>query len=205
MTKETSPLNDPRAEKVLERLHAEPESQQLSIRPGTRFRGTIVIDADQGRLLYLLARATGARHIVEFGTWLGLSTIYFACAVRDNGGGKVIGSERVESRVKKAQAHLEEAGVSQCVDIEHGEARETLAKIDKPIDLAFLDGDTTLFLDILKIIEPHLRAGALVLAHDVDLFRSELEPMLRYIQDPVNGYRGATMPLRHGFLICVRV
>lgn len=111
---ETSPLNDPRAEKVLERLHAEASKQQPSIvfrnigqlpsllrGKGVRFQENaarfyddkyIAIDANQGRLLYLLARATDARHIVEFGKSFGISTIYLACAVRDNGGGKVIDS-----------------------------------------------------------------------------------------------------------------
>jgi predicted O-methyltransferase YrrM len=43
-----------------------------------------------GRLLYLMARATRARTIVEFGTSFGISTIYLASALHDNGGGNLI-------------------------------------------------------------------------------------------------------------------
>src|SRR5512138_1206886 len=50
-----------------------------------------------GMYLYLLARAIDARRIVEFGTSFGVSTIYLALAVRDNGGGCVIGTEMVSS------------------------------------------------------------------------------------------------------------
>src|ERR1051325_5298142 len=53
----------------------------------------IAVSPAQGQLLYLVARALGARRIVEFGTSFGISTLYLAAAVRDNGGGSVIGSE----------------------------------------------------------------------------------------------------------------
>ncbi len=50
----------------------------------------IAVGEDLGRLLYLLARSTRAKTIVEFGTSFGLSTIYLAAALRDNGGGTII-------------------------------------------------------------------------------------------------------------------
>ena len=56
----------------------------------------------------------------------GISTIYFAAAVRDNGGGTVIGSELEASKVAKANQHLAEAGLSQFADIRPGDALETL-------------------------------------------------------------------------------
>src|ERR1700761_9010713 len=55
-----------------------------------------------GGLLYLLARAMGARSIVEFGTSFGLSTIHLAAALKDNGGGRVIGSEFETAKVARA-------------------------------------------------------------------------------------------------------
>src|SRR5205809_3397582 len=48
------------------------------------------VSRDTGKLLYLLARATGARAIVEFGMSFGLSTLHLAAALRDNGGGRLI-------------------------------------------------------------------------------------------------------------------
>jgi predicted O-methyltransferase YrrM len=50
------------------------------------------VSSSTGELLYLLARATRARTVVEYGTSFGVSTIYLASAVRDNGGGTVIGT-----------------------------------------------------------------------------------------------------------------
>src|ERR1700704_6264273 len=42
---------------------------------------------EQGDLIYLLCRAIGAKRVAEFATSVGMSTLYFAAAVRDNGGG----------------------------------------------------------------------------------------------------------------------
>lgn len=47
------------------------------------------VDRDAGRFLYAVARSISAKRIVEFGTSFGISTIYFAAAVKDNGGGVV--------------------------------------------------------------------------------------------------------------------
>src|ERR1700761_5281811 len=53
---------------------------------------------DQGELIYLLCRALGATRVAEFATSIGVSTLYFAAAMRDNGGGHVIGSEIVPAK-----------------------------------------------------------------------------------------------------------
>ena len=53
----------------------------------------MAVSPETGRLLYLLARTGGARNVVEFGTSFGVSTLFLAAAVRDNGGGRLIGTE----------------------------------------------------------------------------------------------------------------
>ncbi len=65
----------------------------------------ISIGRQHGVYAYMLARALKAQHIVEFGTSFGISTIYLACAVRDNGGGRVIGTERVAAKAERARDH----------------------------------------------------------------------------------------------------
>ena len=56
-----------------------------------------------GALLYMLARSMGARNVVEFGTSFGISTLHLAAALRDNGGGRLIGSEFEPSKVARAR------------------------------------------------------------------------------------------------------
>jgi predicted O-methyltransferase YrrM len=122
-----------------------------------------------GTLLYMLGRATEARNIVEFGTSFGISTLHLAAALRDNGGGRLIATEFEPSKIARAKANLAEAGLSDLVDFREGDALQTLA-VDLPetIDLVLLDGAKALYADILDLLEPRLRPGAILIADNVD-------------------------------------
>jgi predicted O-methyltransferase YrrM len=61
------------------------------------------VSRSTGRLLYMLARSVRARTIVEFGTSFGISTLHLAAALRDNGGGRLIGSEFEPSKIARAR------------------------------------------------------------------------------------------------------
>jgi predicted O-methyltransferase YrrM len=128
------------------------------------------VSAETGSLLYMLARNSGARHIVEFGTSFGISTIFLAAALRDNGGGMLVGSEFEPGKVAQARENLRTAGLSEFVDIRDGDALETLARDLPPsIDLVLLDGAKSLYPKVLDLLEPRLRVGALVLADNADM------------------------------------
>ncbi|GLE56943.1 hypothetical protein NJBCHELONAE_22510 [Mycobacteroides chelonae] len=136
-----------------------------------------------GRLLYICARSQNARRIVEFGTSFGISTIHLACALRDNGGGTVVGTELEPTKAARAYEHLEASGLADLVEIRVGDALETLCQaIEGPIDLIHLDGAFSLYLPVLKLLEPHLRSNALVLAEN------GTANYLDYVRDPANGY-----------------
>lgn len=125
----------------------------------------LAVSRETGTLLYMLARAIGARSIVEFGTSFGVSTIHLAAALRDNGGGRLIGSEFEPSKVARARANIAAAGLSDLVDIREGDAMQTLAgDLPASIDLVLLDGAKGLYPAILSFVEPRLRPGALVVA-----------------------------------------
>ena len=149
----------------------------------------LAVSPDYGRFLYAIARACRATRIVEFGTSMGLSTIYLAAALRDTGGGQLIGSEMEPGKVVRARAHLEEAGLADLVDIRAGDALETLRDVGGEVDLLLVDGAFSLYLPVLKLLEPRLRAGAVVLGENA------FEPAYRaYIRDPANGYLSMALP-----------
>ena len=66
----------------------------------------LAVSEETGTLLYLLARSSGARAIVEFGTSFGISTLHLAAALKDNGGGRLIGSELEASKAERARENL---------------------------------------------------------------------------------------------------
>jgi predicted O-methyltransferase YrrM len=172
---------------------ASPEERQAMMRSTTQYRELygrmknfyLAVSPETARLLYMLARSMRARSIVEFGTSFGISTIHLAAALRDNGGGRLIGSEFESAKVGKARANLQTAGLSDIVDIREGDALETLARdLPETIDLVLLDGAKGLYPMVLSLLEGRLRPGALVVADNADY----CPEYLARIRAPESGY-----------------
>jgi len=143
------------------------------------------VSRETGALLYMLARSTKARTIIEFGTSFGISTLHLAAALRDNGGGRLITSEFEPSKAARARKNLEAGGVIDLVEIRAGDALETLAH-DLPgaIDLVLLDGAKALYPEILTLVESRLKAGALIVADNADMSPDYLAG----VRSPASGY-----------------
>jgi predicted O-methyltransferase YrrM len=156
----------------------------------------IPISAEAGRLLYALVRAIRPEIVVEFGTSFGISTIYLAAAVTDNGTGRVVTTELSEKKVKAAHANLQRAGVDAAVTILAGDALQTLADLPGPVGLVLLDGWKDLCLPVLRLLEPKLASGALVAADDNS--QASMADYLRYVREPGNGYVSVSFPIEDG-------
>jgi predicted O-methyltransferase YrrM len=137
---------------------------------------------------------------VEFGTSFGLSTLYMAAALRDNGGGRLISSEFEPSKVAKAREHLAEGGVIDLVEVREGDALKTLASdLPASIDLLLLDGAKPLYTDVLALVESRLRPGALIVADNAD--RSP--EYLARVRVPDSGY--LSVPFANDVELSMRV
>jgi predicted O-methyltransferase YrrM len=186
-------------DKLLGRTHSLPLEVE-------RLRNLYVpVSRKQGELLYLIARSLRAKRIVEFGTSFGISTTYLAAAVRDNDGGVVIGSELDSNKVATAQRNLEEAGLSELVDIREGDAQETLQDPGGIVDMVLLDGFKELYLPMLKMLTPHLRQGAVIIGDNIFTFRRALAPYVSFVQNPDNGFFSVTLLLGDGTEYSVRL
>jgi len=162
------------------------------------------VPPEVGQLLYVLARARRPNMIVEIGTSYGVSAIYFAAALKDNAGGRLITTELSQVKVEAAQTNLASLALEQWVEIRRGDAFETLKELDRPIDLLFLDGWKDFYLPLLKHLEPMLGRGALVIGDDTKLFPDRLAPYLNYVRDPQNGYQSSDLPMGDGVELSVR-
>lgn len=162
-----------------------------------RYRGHarhfLAVSPAYGRFLYAMARACKARRIVEFGTSMGISTLYLAAALRDNGGGHLIGTELEPGKVERARANVEMAGLADLVEIREGDALDTLKEIDGAIDLLLIDGAWSLYLPVLRLVEPRLNVGAVVLGENAfdKSFRD-------YVRNPANGYLSQQLDIDEG-------
>ncbi len=179
----TSPLLNTVSNEERERLmHSKTEYRELY---GMLKDLWLPVSRDTGKLLYMLARSTQAKAIVEFGTSFGLSTLHLAAALRDNGGGVLIGSEFEPSKIELARRHFVEGGVSDLIEIREGDALVTLASdLPETVDLLLLDGAKALYGDVLNLVEKHLRPGALVVADNTDY----CPEYLAHVRSPENGY-----------------
>jgi len=164
----------------------------------------IPVDRDAGRLLYALVRNARPGLTVEFGTSFGISTIYMAAAVKDRGAGQVLTTELNETKADRATDFIESAGLQDYVELRRGNALQTLAELPREVTVVFLDGMKELYVPVLKLLEPALQPGALIMADDIELFPAALEPYLHYVREPKNGYVSVTVPIGDGIEVSVR-
>ena len=217
----TNTLEDPRVSSALDRMfrHAEQDEEtsrraRAALPQGSAPLGPqeqadvnaevyMPISAQGGRLLYNLIRAVRPATVVEFGTSFGISTLHLAAAVRDNGTGRVISTELSAAKAAAARRTFAETGLDDVITVLEGDARDTLAALTDPADFVLLDGWKDLCLPVLRLLEPRLAPGTLVVADDVDL--EDLAPYLDYVRDSRNGYQSVTFPVEDGMEISCRL
>lgn len=222
-----SPLNDPKLEALLDRLHAQSDAQLEEMnayfarraQEGTldpqRFDADmhrffsdkmVALDREKAQFCYQLCRALQAACVVEAGTSFGVSTLYLAAAVRDNGcdGGVVIGTEYESNKAEAARANFEAAGLDGIVELREGDLRETLQDLADPVDFLLLD-IWEVALPALERVAPHLRPGAIVACDNTAAFADHYRDYFGFLEARSDLFRTMTVPFEGGFEITVRI
>jgi len=223
-----SPMNDPKLEALLDRLHAQSDAQIDAVDAHFERREQeveiddegfydddmhrflsdkmVALDRDKAEFCYLLCRSLRAARVVEAGTSFGVSTLYLAAAVRDNQveNGVVIGTEFEPEKVEIARANFKEAGLSEFIDLREGDLRQTLRDIGGPVDFMLVD-IWEVALPALELVSPHLRPGAIVACDNTAVDIAEYHDYFEFVHDPKNRFRTMTVPFEGGFELTVRV
>ncbi len=170
-----SVLQDPKLESLLATLHARSDEQLAALRTYDAY---------------------------------GVSTLYLAAAVRDNarasgGDGVVIGTEYEPAKAEAARAHFAEAGLDRFIDLREGDLRQTLKKIDGPVDFVLMDIWIAMARPALELVAPHLRPGAIVVCDNTDQYRSAYADYFAFLAEPANGFRTMTLPFDRGLELSV--
>ncbi len=140
------------------------------------------ITPDEGKLLYILTATADAKHVVEIGTSIGYSTIWFCLALRTTNG-KISTHEIDPYRISLASENFKNAGVSHLVTIVEGDAHKTITRLKEPIDILYIDADKTGYFDYLTKLLPLVRPGGLILAHNTTDMASEMQDYLKAVTD----------------------
>ena len=223
-----SPLNDPKLEALLDRLHAQSDAEVAETdayfarreRDGSldhenfcdddmhRFLSDkmVALDRDKGEFCYQLCRSLRATRVVEAGTSFGISTLYLAAAVRDNQveNGVVIGTEHEPSKAEAARENFREAGLSEFIELRAGDLRQTLQDVGGPVDFMLVD-IWDVALPALERVSSSLRPGAIVACDNTTVDAVEYRDYFDFVNDPRNRFRTMTVPFQGGFELTVRV
>jgi caffeoyl-CoA O-methyltransferase len=116
----------------------------------------------EGRFLEMLVFALRPQLVLEIGTFTGYSSISMAAALPP--GGRIITCDIDETAQADARRHAEAAGVAELIDYRLGPALETVAGIDGPFDLVFIDADKSNYLNYYEAVLPKLSRAGLIAA-----------------------------------------
>lgn len=132
--------------------------------PAAHDMPSISISPAQGRLLELLARAVGARRILEIGALAGYSGIWLARALPPDG--RLISLEVSEKHAEVARASLARAGLADRAEVRVGPAEASLATLasEPPFDMVFVDANKDGYPAYLERALKLARPGAIIVA-----------------------------------------
>ncbi|MBV8683170.1 MAG: class I SAM-dependent methyltransferase [Caulobacteraceae bacterium] len=217
-------LNDAKLDALLARLHGESIDQEAAIEryyfhertgawTGMEPRDVAfmadkleALDKDKAEFCYMICRAIGARRIVEAGTSFGVSTLYLAAAVRDNGGGTVFAAEREPTKVAIARANYAAAGLTQFIELHEADVTLACRDFAGPIDFVLFDIWTDAVRPVLDVVLPRLRPGAIICADNTgsERARTTYGAMFEILEDP-HAFRTMTLPFKGGLEMAVKL
>lgn len=116
----------------------------------------------EGRFLEMLAFASGARSILEIGTFSGYSSLSMAAGLVD--GGRIVTCDISEKHAEVARRHIAASPYAGVIEVIVGPAIDTIRGLDGPFDLVFVDADKESYVDYYEAVVPKLASRGLIVA-----------------------------------------
>lgn len=147
-----------------------------------------IVGPETGKMLYWLVRVTQPKTILEIGTSVGYSALWFASALQDNEDGLLYTIESHKERFGRAQANIAESGLSERVKQLKGHAPEIFSTpedfghsfddLPDEVDIAFFDATKKQHNEFLSAVLPLLKTGSLLIVDNVKSHQEELQDFL---------------------------
>jgi caffeoyl-CoA O-methyltransferase len=163
-----SDITNPLAEEYA-RQHSSAEPTLLSdvMRNTREFSGSysMLTGHLEGRFLKMLVAISGAKQILEIGTYTGYSALSMAEALPPDG--KLISCELDERHADLARRHIAMAPYGDRIEVRVGAAIETVASLDGPFDMVFIDADKPSYLAYYEAVVPKLSERGFICVDNV--------------------------------------
>jgi caffeoyl-CoA O-methyltransferase len=140
---------------------------------------------EDAMMLRILVESSGAKRGVEVGTASGFGAINMGIAF-ERTGGHLWTHDINPKAVQETQENLKKVGLENVVTCVEGDALQTLQNVEGPIDFVFIDALKRDYFKYLKILEPKLKAGAIVVADNVIVSARDMKDYLDYMQRSPN-------------------
>jgi predicted O-methyltransferase YrrM len=167
-------------------------------------KGQLAVSDEDGRFLRVLIATRGAKSILEIGGASGYSGIWLGLGARESGG-RVVSIEYDPQRAKEASANIRMAGLTDVVQVIHGDAFKEIPKLPGSFDFVFLDAWKPDYEKFFDMVFPRLTPGGLFTAHNVVNKKSEMEPFLATVQKHTGLFTTIVSPSSEGISVSYKI
>jgi len=204
---------DEKIDQVLRTLEKQAKFEEEYQDKVERSERMLSITRNIGLFYNIFLRSTGAKNILEIGTSVGYSTIWFAEALRENLGTKIISLEQDSKKIERAEKNFVTAGIEQYVEILQGDALETLSKISNQkeslskFDFIFIDADKERYIQYFDMSLPLLKKGGVIGADNIvypERFNEMMKDYVNHVKNTPN-VRTVTIPIDNGEEITMKL
>ena len=172
------------------------------------------ISKNIGMFYDILLKSINAKNILEIGTSVGYSGLWFADAVMSNkqSNGQIITIDREKFKIDSATRNFEEAGVGSLIKIREGEARKILHEIkdefnENYFDFIFIDADKESYIEYFDLCLPLVRKGGIIGADNIlfpERFNQIMADYLSHVRSKSN-VQSVTIPIDNGEEITIKI
>ena len=172
------------------------------------------ISKNIGTFYDILLKSINAKNILEIGTSVGYSGLWFADAVMSNkqSNGQIITIDREKFKIDSATRNFEEAGVGSLIKIREGDARKILHEIKEEFsenyfDFIFIDADKESYIEYFDLCLPLVRKGGIIGADNIlfpERFNQIMADYLSHVRSKSN-VQSVTIPIDNGEEITIKI
>ena len=193
-------------DRILKKIEEQEKFEQENPYEIPNSEKVLAIGRNTGIFYNILLQNMNAKKILEIGTSIGYSTIWFADSISKKPDRKITSIDQDRKKITHAQKNFEEAGVSDFIDIRHGDALKVLSDLNddsnfaESFDFVFIDADKERYVQYFEAVLPMVRPGGLIGADNI-LFPERFQKFTNLYVKHVRknpSIRSVTIPIDNG-------